>query len=386
LGNAILTAGASVGASTFAGNVTGNVTGNIAGSAAGTVVTTASTALNTANTAVTNAGAAQSTANTAVTNAGAAQSTANTAVTNAGAAQSTANTAVTNAGAAQSTANTAITNAAAAQATANTAVTNASTALTDLPNKLNKTAADILTGPITLNALNAILVGTTNDGLYLGNTGLVGRKAGANTFAIDAAGNAFFKGDIGSGSSITAPVINGGTVSAATINSTTINSTTINGGTINGTTGTFDGVLNAGTVNAVSTFNLAGESITIPRGDTVPDGTTVPGTEATYMSVALNSLGQPIFVSFTAVGVIASNVNNNGSITLRVYVNRNGSTTRYVEYVLGQQINFLFGQFSWSGGILIPATTGTTTITFTAFGSRATLNAGTSMFAIGLLR
>ncbi len=61
---------------------------------------------------------------------------------------------------------------------------------------LARSGADILTGPISLAASNAILVGTVNDGLYLGSSGIVGRKASATTFSIDSAGNAIFKGDI----------------------------------------------------------------------------------------------------------------------------------------------------------------------------------------------
>lgn len=106
--------------------------------------TTATNALNTANSATTKANAAQTTANTAVSDAAAAQSAANKAASDAAAAQSTADAAqsdagaaqtaaeaaqttadsgVTKANAAQSTANTARTEAAAAQSTANSALT-----------------------------------------------------------------------------------------------------------------------------------------------------------------------------------------------------------------------------------------------------------------------
>lgn len=70
----------------------------------------------------------------------------------------------------------------------------ANSALSQLTGKLNKSAADILVGPINLQAANALYIGTANDGLYMGSTGIVGRKAGATTFAVDAAGNATFAG------------------------------------------------------------------------------------------------------------------------------------------------------------------------------------------------
>jgi hypothetical protein len=62
--------------------------------------------------------------------------------------------------------------------------------------RLAKSGADTLTGPINLNAATAILVGTVNDGLYLGNTGLVGRKASQTTFSITTTGDVTVKGDI----------------------------------------------------------------------------------------------------------------------------------------------------------------------------------------------
>lgn len=70
---------------------------------------------------------------------------------------------------------------------------------TTLAAKLNKSGADTMTGPISLSAATAILVGTTNDGLYMGNTGLVGRKAGVTKFSLSAAGDAVFAGDITGG-------------------------------------------------------------------------------------------------------------------------------------------------------------------------------------------
>ena len=76
---------------------------------------------------------------------------------------------------------------------ADAAATNANNAVA---NKLSKAGADVLTGPISLQASNTILVGTTNDGIAIGSTGIIGRKASVTTFSIAADGSAVFSGDI----------------------------------------------------------------------------------------------------------------------------------------------------------------------------------------------
>ena len=73
------------------------------------------------------------------------------------------------------------------------AISNNAAALTG---KLNKAGADAIAGPISLNTANAILVGTLDDGVYMGNTGLVGRTGGSTTFSINTAGNVYLKGAV----------------------------------------------------------------------------------------------------------------------------------------------------------------------------------------------
>lgn len=98
--------------------------------------------------------------------------------------------------AAQDTANTANSNASTALSTANTANTNANSALSGLAAKLSK-AGDTITGRVTFAVADGMFAGTdTNNGVYFGSTGLVGRKAGSNTFYIDTAGNAVFGGSL----------------------------------------------------------------------------------------------------------------------------------------------------------------------------------------------
>ena len=82
---------------------------------------------------------------------------------------------------------------------------NAATAATDVANKLNKSASDILSGDITFTSAggfktSGITIGsggsTTGTGIAVTSAGIVGRNSGGITFSIDTSGNATFKGDI----------------------------------------------------------------------------------------------------------------------------------------------------------------------------------------------
>lgn len=109
--------------------------------------TTATNALNTANSATTKANAAQTTANTAVSDAAAAQSAANKAASDAAAAQSTADAAQSDAGAAQTAAE-------AAQTTADGGVTKANAAQSTANSARNEAAAAQSTANSALTAAN----------------------------------------------------------------------------------------------------------------------------------------------------------------------------------------------------------------------------------------
>ena len=248
-GTVILSAGSSVGASSFSGDVTGSIAG-----------TTASTVVNTANNANSTANTANSTANSAASAASTAQGTANTAVSAASTAQNTANNAASAASTAQSTANSAASAAAAAQAAADA--------------KLARSGAQILTGPVTLNAASAITVGNPAlngqpgfNGFYIGSTGIVGTKNGVTTFALDNAGNATFKGDLTGAS---------GTFSGA----------------LSGATGTFSGALSGATGSfsgAVTASTLTADSMNVARRNVLENGVislpayTLLGYTSTYM-------------------------------------------------------------------------------------------------------
>jgi hypothetical protein len=83
------------------------------------------------------------------------------------------------------------------------ALSAASTAATSaITTKLSKAGADVLTGPISLQASNTILVGTTNDGIAIGSTGIIGRKASVTTFSVAADGTAIFSGSVTAGAVI----------------------------------------------------------------------------------------------------------------------------------------------------------------------------------------
>jgi hypothetical protein len=152
---------------------------------AGNIILAAGTALN--YTYITpDSGWLNSNLTPSITNA---QNTANSASSAASTAQSTANSANTAASNAQSTANSANTAASNAQGTANTAVSLANS-------KLAK-AGDTITGRITFAVADGMFAGSnTDNGVYFGSTGLVGRKNGSNTFYIDNTGNAVFGGQV----------------------------------------------------------------------------------------------------------------------------------------------------------------------------------------------
>jgi hypothetical protein len=109
------------------------------------------------------------------------------------AANGTANSALGTANSANGTATSAYNLAVSADA-------NATNANNSVANKLSKAGADQLTGPISLQASNTILVGTTNDGIAIGSTGIIGRKTingtPRTTFSLSSDGSATFSGDI----------------------------------------------------------------------------------------------------------------------------------------------------------------------------------------------
>lgn len=249
-GTVILSAGSSVGASSFSGDVTGSIAG-----------TTASTVVNTANSAASTANTANSTANSAAAAASTAQSTANSASSAASTAQNTANNAASAASTAQSTANSAASAAATAQAAADS--------------KLARSGAQILTGPVTLNAASAITVGNPAlngqsgyNGFYIGSTGIVGTKNGNVTFALDNAGNATFKGDLTGASGTFSGALSGATGTFS--------------GALSGATGSFSGAVTASSLTA-DTMDVARRSV-LENGTITLPSQTLSGTYSVFVN------------------------------------------------------------------------------------------------------
>lgn len=85
--------------------------------------------------------------------------------------------------------NTGLTNAQASADAANAALPGINTAIAA---KLSKTGNEEIYGQKSLMSQYALLVGTVNDGIIYGSTGLYGRKAGKTTFSVGADGTAIF--------------------------------------------------------------------------------------------------------------------------------------------------------------------------------------------------
>ena len=75
-----------------------------------------------------------------------------------------------------------------------------SAAVTDVTPSINaklSKAGDTISGRISFAVADGLFAGSdTNNGVYFGSDGLVGRKGGVNTFYINTAGDAVFRGDI----------------------------------------------------------------------------------------------------------------------------------------------------------------------------------------------
>ena len=145
----------------------------------------------------------------------------------------------------------------------------ADSAVSGLTAKLTK-AGDTISGRITFSVADGMFAGSnTSNGVYFGSTGLIGRKAGVNTFYIDTAGNAVFAGSL----------------SAATGSFT---------GSLSAASGTFSGTLTAAAINAVDTINIANNAVTVPASNVAAaNGATVT------INVTAAAAGQPVTLIIT---------------------------------------------------------------------------------------
>lgn len=208
--------------------------------------------------------------------------------------------------AAQNTANTASSNASTALSTANSANSTANSALSGLTSKLSK-AGDTITGRVTFAVADGMFAGTdTSNGVYFGSTGLVGRKAGANTFYIDTAGNAVF----------------GGTLSAAT--------------------GSFAGSMAVGTNPAIS----SGPNMTGSGANIYSDGRFVLGNSTTNLAFDGSTLklnGNIVNTNSIPLGAISTTVSATGAINFTFTSSTATSvTTASTTFPVGTVINCFF--------------------------------------------
>lgn len=285
---------------------------------------------------------------------------ADSAASAASAAQGTANTAVTNASTAQGTANTAVTNAATAQSTANTALSTANSATTALGTKLSLAGSQILTGPVSLNAATAILVGNTNDGLYLGSTGIVGRKAGITTFSVDQAGNAIFGGSLNAATGTFAGNLSaaGGTFSGnlSAAGGTFSGSLSAAGGTFSGTlsaaSGSFVGAVNVGSFTGYA-WPSAGQYGAHLSANGLLIGNANNGT---YFQVTdLGNVYAPGFkVENGTLTISQLNVIGTGNIVNNAVTNRGGLSISGYHPVTGSPVTLFSYNGYWAGHWDIP--------------------------------
>jgi hypothetical protein len=237
-------------------------------------------------------------------------------------ANGTANTANGTANTANGTANSALSLATTANGTANSATS-------ALTTKLNKAGADVLTGPISLQASNTILVGTTNDGVAMGSSGIIGRKAGVTTFSVAADGTAIFSGSVTAGSIIAGGVTIGvGGTALSTVESTASTANT-NANAAASAAASASSAASAASASAATKLSKAGADIltgpiSLQASDTILVGTLSNGvaigstgiigrkSSATTFSIAAD--GTAIFAgSVTAGAIIADSVTLNSA-------------------------------------------------------------------------
>ena len=169
--------------------------------------------------------------------------------------------------------------------TNSTATAAAAAALATANNKLSKIGADNLQGPISLNTSDSILVGTTTDGVSIGNTGIIGRKASVTTFSVSNTGDAIFAGALSAATGTFS-----GSLSAATgsFAGSLSSATGTFSGSLSAATGTFAGSLSAATGSF--TGNITGAANINITGSGIFGGATSSGGN-TYAVVANSAYG-----------------------------------------------------------------------------------------------
>lgn len=197
--------------------------------------------------------------------------------------------------------------------------------------KLNKSGNDIMSGQVQLTSNYAMWFGDSgtaggDTGVYIGNTGIVGKKAGATTFALDNAGNATF----------------GGSLSAATGSFA---------GSLSAATGTFSGTLTANAIAAVNTINIAGQAVTIPTSVYTDASIYLTGSTSgvTIQSLSFTSSGGPVYLAYDFL-VSASGLNSN-TVTVTMQLKRGTTIIRSLVVANSSYINsYISGAFTDTPG------------------------------------
>lgn len=161
-------------------------------------------------------------------------------------------------------------------------------------------AGDAITGPVTFATNGGILAATDADnGVFMGPNGLVGKMAGATTFAIDTAGNASFGGNLDAATGTFA-----GSLSAAT--------------------GSFSGTLTADAISAVNTINIAGNAVTIPVAASGVSGALAYNYTRIVVSAVIDvPADAPVFISAQVV-TTAKEYGSPGSCNATISLWRDG--------------------------------------------------------------
>jgi len=274
----------------------------------------------------------------------------------------------------------------AAGATANQADSVVNAALDD---RLKKSGTDVMSGQVQLASSYAMWFGTSGyangpTGVYIGSSGIVGKKGGAVTFSLDNAGNATFGGNVVGGTFTTGaftgyawPAINnygtylgpsglliGNAYNNKFFQVTYDGNVSAPGFAITNGAATFGGTLTAEAVNAVHTINLADNSVSVSNS--------VSGT-ATTISTTINvPSGQTMVISAVA-SFAAGNPTGNFATSGSGAISINGSVFTQISPAVAVGENAFSGEPIYGTIPVTPAhqatVAGPVTVTISATGA-----------------
>jgi hypothetical protein len=175
--------------------------------------------------------------------------------------------------------------------------------------KLSK-AGDTISGRISFAVADGMFAGSdTNNGVYFGKDGLVGRKGGKNTFYINSAGDAEFSGDVKSGRFMTGGYSGWAWPAAGQVGSYLGPEGLLLGNYSSGKYFEVDqngnvyapgmkienGALTINQADVINTLNIGPDQVTIPMSAYSPAETT----EDLLQELTISSSGAPVYITFT---------------------------------------------------------------------------------------